>query len=101
MDRDARCERGNLGRANLCGDVLGVKQDAASFEGDLDAGCHARRLAWIVGVRIGALHRESDAAIHGPGIEVGNAERIGEPPRHRGLAGTSGAVDRDHHEQQT
>ena len=38
-------------------------------------------------------------AVHRPGVEVGEPERPGDAPRHGGLAGPGGAVDRDNHER--
>ncbi len=39
--------------------------------------------------------QQSDRAIHGSGIEVGNLETVCEKARHRTLPGTGGAIDRN------
>ena len=51
-------------------------------------------------VEIGAARSsaaERHAAVHRPGVEVGEAERRRDPARDGRLAGPGGAVDRDHH----
>ena len=43
----------------------------------------------------GANRQQSDRAVHGAGIEVGNLETVCEKARHRTLPGAGGAIDRN------
>jgi hypothetical protein len=49
----------------------------------------------VGGIEAGVEHREGDDPVHRPGVQVAGGQRVRDPPRDRGLAGTGRAIDRD------
>jgi hypothetical protein len=88
--RDLRRGLRHLGVADGLGHVLAVRDHPiAQFELQL-LGSLRRRPA------VPQQHQRR-CPVHSPGIEVGEAERLGHRPRHGALARPGGPVDRHHH----
>ena len=101
VDGDARGGLGHLGLADRGADVLAVELDPLAVERDLERARRARAIAVGV-VEVGAAleRRQRHAAVHRPGVEVGEAELRGDGAGDGGLAGPGGPVDGDDHGRQ-
>src|SRR3954452_11997086 len=97
VDGHSRGGLGDLGAADLQRDVLPVKRDGAVGKVDPSRAGQRADGARVVGVAAGTQRGQRDRPVHRPGIEVREAEALGERPRNRGFAGPGGAVDGDDH----
>ncbi len=84
---------GDLQRADLRGHIAAIQQHALA---QLDT-CALRQPRWLL---IGRCERqERHTAVHRTAVEVGEVECVRHTTRDRGLAGSGGPVDRDHHQR--
>ena len=88
---------GDLGAADLAGDVLAGQPHGGRLRVVADVEAQARGLGGdglgVGGVDAGAQHGERGDAVHGTGVDVLGVEALGERPAGGRLAGAGGAVD--------
>ena len=78
MHRDARGGLGDLGVADRVADVLAVQRHGRAVEADLEPARELADRVGVVDVDPGAARRQRDAAVHRAGVEVREAERVGD-----------------------
>ena len=93
--RDLRAPFGNLRRADRVGDILAVQLDAPGRELDLRGDGQLLHAVHVVRSRRLRQRPQRHRAIHGAGIDVGEAEPRGDALGDGALARAGGAVDRD------
>ena len=96
---DDRDELVDVRLADRGGDVAAVDEDAALLvEPDRVLGRERGELAGEVERDAAAPRQPRQRAVHRPGVEVAEAEPLGEKPCDRALAGPCGPVDGDDHQ---
>jgi len=97
MDRHPGGRAANLGLANPGGDVLTVQRHQGRAQLDPQAPCQLSHGIAVGQVESVTKRRNRDRAIHGPGIEVCEAEALCDGARDRGFARACGSVNCDDH----
>jgi len=97
MQRNPRRRRGHLGRSDRLAHVLTVQGHPTSIESDLHGARDLAERGPVVEVRPGAERRQRDGAVHRSGVQVREAETLGERPRDSRLAGPRWAIDGNDH----
>ena len=97
--RDDRDELVDVGLADRGGDVGAVDEDATRVvEADRVLGRELGELVGEVEREPAAPREPGERAVHRAGVEVAEAEPLGEKPCDRALAGPCGPVDGDDHQ---
>ena len=93
---DARGAVGNIGRADVLGDVFAVQADAARSEFDFRGQRELLHAVHVVRADLLPQAPERHGTVHGAGIDVGEAEPLRHVFRDRALAGAGRSVNRDY-----
>jgi len=97
MRRYRRHVRGHLRPSDLGGDVLVAEQGALVLDHDPVGIDRGEDGILVVRRRTRAKRLEGDRPVGGPGVEMGQAERLGQAARDGALAHPAGSVYRDDH----
>ncbi len=98
VDGDPGGGGGHLRVADRGADVAPAEQHPAAVEVDLEPGGQFVQRRAVVEVGAGLERGQRHAAVHRPGVEVGEAELGGDRASDGGLAGPGGTVDGDDHQ---